>query len=239
MATKRQDELEVAAVAGDSASEFAFVTDPHIDRTDVAADADASKEVALLLTRRDDVEAVLGVAIEEAGEPGRVASEAVAIANVEFWNHAADLSCPLQATGEEAVVGLGAVDRQGRAIAVVLGEPIELGVDIVVVEVRGQNRGRAKREPRSAMETRSPHADVRASRRTGKERCSRCKIDEVDVPIRAAVQRAVGRHAFEEEWTRIVNGIGTGRPAIALGVVAELVVVNAVVHPTRIDAQDR
>ena len=136
MATKRQDELEVAAVAGDSASEFAFVTDPHIDRTDVAADTDASKEVALLLTRRDDVEAVLGVAIEEAGEPGRVASEAVAIANVEFWNHAADLSCPLQAAGEEAVVGLGAVDRQGRAIAVVLGEPIELGVDIVVVEVR-------------------------------------------------------------------------------------------------------
>src|SRR5215217_6455157 len=68
MTAQRQDELEVAAVARDVAVELALVTDPHVDRTKLAANADARKERAALLARRDDAEVAIGIPVEVAVE---------------------------------------------------------------------------------------------------------------------------------------------------------------------------
>ena len=57
--------------------------------------------------------------------------------------------------------------------------------------------------------------------------------------VRVAIQGTVGRHAFDEERARIVDGVETCGPAGALGIVAELAVVEAVREISGVAADDR
>src|SRR5207302_9098629 len=87
VSAQRQHDLEVAAVAGDVAVELALVTDPQVNRSNLAANRQAGEERALLLRRRHDVEVAAGVAEERRIEPRAAVAEAVAVAKVGFGNH--------------------------------------------------------------------------------------------------------------------------------------------------------